>query len=51
MNVVIRSRRQPKKFDVPHRSQDQSDYDNAPGKCRRGEKFADGCEIRDTRSR
>ena len=30
MNVVVDARRQPKKFNVPHGSQDECNDDNAP---------------------
>jgi hypothetical protein len=45
MNIVVSSRGQSKKFNVPHRSQDEPNDHNAPGnasfKFWRGEKLAD----------
>ena len=45
MNIIIGARGQPKKFNVPHSSQDEPDDDNASGnalfKFRRSEKLTD----------
>jgi hypothetical protein len=39
MNIIIGARGQPKKFNVPHSSQDEPNDDNAPGKSWGGEKL------------
>ena len=36
MDIIIGARGEPKKFNVPHRSQDEPNGDNAPGKYRYG---------------
>ena len=41
MNIIIGARGQPKKFDVPHGSQDEPNDDNTPGKSWRSEKLTD----------
>jgi hypothetical protein len=41
MDIIIGARGQPKKFNVPHSSQDESNDDNASGKFWRGKKLAD----------
>ena len=45
MNIIISTRRQTKKFNVPHSSQDEPNDDNAPGnvsfKSWRSEKLTD----------
>jgi hypothetical protein len=49
MNVIIRAGGQPKKFDVPHGSQDKPNDDNASGKLWRIEKLTDRQKVRDAR--
>jgi hypothetical protein len=55
MNVVIGTRGQPKKFDVPHSSQEKADDDDASGtalfKFWRSEKLTDREEVGDARNR
>jgi hypothetical protein len=41
MNIIIGARRHPKKFNVPHSSQEEPNDDNASGKSWRSEKLAD----------
>jgi hypothetical protein len=41
MNVIIGARGLPKKFNVPHRGQDEPNDDNSPGKLWRSEKLTD----------
>jgi hypothetical protein len=41
MDIVIGARGQPKKFNVPHSSQDEPNDDNASGKPWRGKKLTD----------
>src|SRR6266478_858400 len=42
MNIIISARGHPKKFNVPHSSQDEPNDDNSPGKSWRSEKLTDG---------
>jgi hypothetical protein len=51
MNIILGARRQPKKFNVPHSSQDKPNDDDAPGKCWRSEKLTDRQKVRDSRKR
>src|SRR5438552_13852618 len=55
MNVIIVARWQPKKFNVPHRSQEEPNDDNTPRnasfKSGRSEKLTDRQEVRDARKR
>jgi hypothetical protein len=51
MNIIIGGRRQPKKFNVPNRSQDEQSDDNSPGKLWRSEKLTDRQEVGDARKR
>jgi hypothetical protein len=41
MDIIIGGRGHPKKCDVPHSSQDESNDDNPSRKSRRSEKLAD----------
>src|ERR1700732_2280711 len=51
MDIIIGARRQPKKFNVPHSSQDEPNDDNALRKFWRSEKLTDRQEGRDSRKR
>src|SRR5690242_5125005 len=51
MNIIIGARGLPKKFNVPHSSQDEPNDDNAPRKSWHGEKLTDRQEVRDSRNR
>jgi len=51
MNVVIDSRRQSEKLNVPKCRHDQSEDDNALGKDWRGKEFTDREEVSDPRER
>jgi hypothetical protein len=51
MNIIIGARGLPKKFNVPHSSQDEPNDDNASVKVGRSEKLTDRQEIRDPRNR
>ena len=55
MDIIVGARGQPKKFNVPHRSQDEPEDDDAPGnasfKFGRGEKLTDRQEVDDARNR
>jgi hypothetical protein len=48
MDIIIGAGRQAKKFNVPHRSQDEPNDDKASGKYRRCEKLTDRQEVRDS---
>jgi hypothetical protein len=57
MDIIIGARGHPKKFNVPHGSQDEAKDDNAPGKYRCGagaspaKKLSDRQEVHDARKR
>jgi hypothetical protein len=51
MNIIIGARGHPKKFNVPHSSQDEPNDDNASGKSWRREKLTDRQEVHDARKR
>jgi hypothetical protein len=51
MNIVVSSRGQSKKFNVPHRSQDESNDHNAPGETWCRKKLTNCEEIHDSRDR
>src|SRR6266699_6158546 len=55
MNIIIGARGQPKKFNVPHSSEDEPNDDDAPGnalfKSGRSEKLADRQEVHNARNR
>jgi hypothetical protein len=51
MNIIIGAPGQPKKFNVPNRSQDEPSDDKSPGKRWRSEKLTDRQEVRDARKR
>src|SRR6266849_598113 len=55
MDIIVGTRGHPKKFNVPHRSQDETDDHNASGnasfKLWRGEKLTDRQEVQDARKR
>src|ERR1700719_2429448 len=51
MNIIIGARGHPKKFNLPHSSQDEANNDNASGKSWRSEKLTDRQEVRDSRKR
>jgi hypothetical protein len=51
MDIIIGTRRHPKKFNVPHSRQDEPDHDNAPGGPCRSEEIADRQEVHDARKR
>jgi hypothetical protein len=51
MNIIIGARGLPKKFNVPHGSQDESNDNNVPRKSWRNENFTDRQEVRDSRKR
>ena len=51
MNIIIGARGQPKKFNVPHSSQDEPNDDDAPRKSWRSEKLTDRQEVHDARKR
>ena len=51
MNIIIGARGQPKKFNVPHSSQDEPEDDDAPRKSWRCEKLTDPEEVHDARKR
>jgi hypothetical protein len=51
MNIIIGTRRLPKKFNVPHSSQEQPNDDNASGKYWGSEKLTDRKKVHDARKR
>jgi hypothetical protein len=51
MDIIIGARGQPKKCNVPRRSQDEPNDDNASWKYRRDEKLTDRQEVHDARNR
>jgi hypothetical protein len=51
MDIIIGARGYPKKFNVPHSSQDEPNDDNASGKSWRSEKLADRQKVHDARKR
>jgi hypothetical protein len=51
MNIIISARGQPKKFNVPHRSQDDPEDNDASRKSWHGEQLTDREEVRDARER
>jgi hypothetical protein len=51
MNIIIGSRRHPKKFNVPHSRQQKSDNHNPPGKPWHDKEFTYRQEIRDAGQR
>jgi hypothetical protein len=48
MNIIIGARGQPKKFNVPHSSQDQSNDNDTPQKFWTCEKLTDCQQVRDS---
>jgi hypothetical protein len=51
MNIIVGARGHPKKFNVPHSSQDEPSDDNSSGKSSRSEKLTDRQEVHDARKR
>jgi hypothetical protein len=51
MDIIIGTRRHPKKFNLPHSSQDKPEDNDAPRKSWRCEKLTDRQEVRDSRKR
>ena len=51
MDIIIGARGQPKKCNVPRRSQDEPNDNNASWKYRRDEKLTDRQEVHDARNR
>jgi hypothetical protein len=51
MDIIIGARGHPKKFNVPHSSQDEPNDDNASRKSWRSEKLTDRQEVRDSPKR
>jgi hypothetical protein len=51
MDVIISARRDAKKFNLPHESEEKTDDNNAPRKPFRREELTDREEVDDSRSR
>jgi hypothetical protein len=51
MNIIVVAWGHPKKFNVPHGSQNESNDDNASGEFLRGEKLTDREKVCDARKR